>query len=180
MAHKVLVKLNPRQLSAVRMRVEGVPWRDVAKRLNVSLPTVRFWSVSPIFKEAMAKIAEEVHVAHVEHVADSASCISDARKTINAHAPEAARVLGQLLKSEKEGVRRHAAGEILTRAGIAPPQSGSAIVINIDADSIRNLVETAKLRGLIVPDGQVIDVTESATVEPLPAPEPDALVEATA
>ena len=105
------MNLNPKQLQAIVLLSQGKTARETAKELEVTPQTITEWGKIPEFEITLNTLKLEI--------------IISGRDSIRAVSSLAVECLKSLVESGKnEEVRRKAANDILTMAGIADPNDG--------------------------------------------------------
>ena len=105
------MNLTPKQLQAILLMVQGRTGREVAKKLGLTPQTVSQWAKIPEFEVMLNVLKMEIFASGCD--------------SIRALSNTAVQCLKTLMESaQNEEVRRKAANDILTMAGIADPNDG--------------------------------------------------------
>jgi hypothetical protein len=94
--------LSPRQSKVISILVQARNIEDGAKRAGISKTTIYKWLHLPIFREELSRQKNEV--------------MDVALEDLKTHVQKAVEVLGALLSSDSEAIRRYTANDILMHA----------------------------------------------------------------
>jgi len=110
---KLLAKLNKQHFEAMRLRLEGLTYREIGERLGKSEKTIAQWfGTDDLFKEEFARLHEET--------------VERARAILVNYAPEGAWNLVKMARGEMKGkgsrIQLEANIDILNRVGLKAPE----------------------------------------------------------